>query len=112
MSTLFKQNIYKLLSVVVKTNLEIIFDTDLDICNIIKLFFSDYVIFLTSKYFFFNFDIFCLKKNLLQYFDKYDVVYLNYTNKNKIINLINIINNFIKNSDTNNKNKFMNILIQ
>ena len=43
-----KQNIYKLLSVVVKTNLEIIFDTDLDICNIIKLFFSDYVIFLTS----------------------------------------------------------------
>ena len=52
MSTLFKQNIYKLLSVVVKTNLVIIFDTDLDICNIIKLFFSDYVIFLTSKYFF------------------------------------------------------------
>ena len=112
MSTLFKQNIYKLLSVVVKTNLEIIFDTDLDICNIIKLFFSDYVIFLTSKYFFFNFDIFCLKKNLLQYFDKYDVVYLNYTNKNKIINLINIINNFIKNSDINTKNKFMSLLIQ
>jgi hypothetical protein len=112
MSTLFKQNIYKLLSVVVKTNLEIIFDTDLDICNIIKLFFSDYVIFLTSKYFFYNFDIFCLKKNLLQYFDKYDVVYLNYTNKNKIINLINIINNFIKNSDINTKNKFMSLLIQ
>ena len=112
MSTSFKENIYKLLSVVVKTNLEIIFDDDIDICNIIKLFFSDYVIFLTSKYFFYNFDIFCLKKNLLQYFDKYDVIYLNYTNKNKIINLINIINNFIKNTDIHTKNKFMNILIQ
>ncbi len=41
MSTLFKQNIYKLLSVVVKTNLELIFDKDLDICNIsyVKIFF-------------------------------------------------------------------------
>lgn len=112
MSTSFKENIYKLLSIVVKTNLEIIYDDGIDICNIIKLFFSDYVIFLTSKYFFYNFDIFCLKKNLLKYFDKYDVIYLNYTNKNKIINLINIINNFIKNSDIHTKNKFMNILIQ
>ena len=37
MSTSFKENIYKLLSVVVKTNLEIIYDDDIDICNIIKL---------------------------------------------------------------------------
>jgi hypothetical protein len=52
-----------------------------------------------------------MKKNLLKYFDKYDVIYLNYSHKNKIINLINIINNFIKNSDDSSKNIFMNQLV-
>jgi len=113
MSNLFRQNIYN----IIKNNLphhdiEIINNEDIDLINVIKLFFSDYVIFLTSKYFIFNFDLFCFKKNLLKYFEKYDVVYLNYSNKNKIINLINILNLFIKNSNDKVKTSFLNILIQ
>ena len=70
-----------------------------DNLNIFKLFYSDYVIFLTAK--FFNNYWFNFKKSLLTYFDKYDVIYFNYNNKNKIIDAINSINSFIKNSGDN-----------
>ena len=73
------------------------------VIDIIKLYYSDYIIFLTNK--FFN-----LKKKLLVCFDKYNVVYFNYADKNKIINIINIINNFIKKSDNIAKNNFIDIL--
>ena len=123
MSNLFRENIYKIINENLQSltsstkdfneiNLEIIRNEEVDIYSVIKLFFSDYVIFLTSKYFFFNFDIFSFKKNLLKYFEKYDVVYLNYSHKNKIINLINILNIFIKNSSEKVKINFLNILIE
>jgi len=74
--------------------------------DIIKLIYSDYVIFLTSKFFKNNFFFNC-KKKLLKYLYKYNIVYLNYEYKNKIVNLINVINIFIKNSDNDTKNSFI-----
>ena len=80
--------------------------SEISIIDIINILYAEYTIFLTGK-FFIN-TCFNLKKNLLKYFNKYNIVYLNYEHKNKIINLINIINNFIKNSDNDTKNKLIN----
>ena len=71
-------------------------DTEINILDILKLFYYDYIIFLTDK--FFNNYWFNFKKSLLSYFDKYDVIYFNYKYKNKIINIITDINNIIKNA--------------
>ena len=81
-------------------------DSKIDILDIIKILYSDYTIFLTGKFFKNNL-YFNLKKNLLKYFNKYNIVYLNYEYKNKIINLINLINIFIKNSDNDTKNNLI-----
>jgi hypothetical protein len=84
--------------------------TEISILDIIKLLYSDYIIFLTGKYFknklYFNF-----KSNLLKYFNKYNIVYLNYEYRNKIINLINLMNVFIKNSDNNTKKNLINEIL-
>jgi len=79
---------------------------DVSILDIINILYSDYTIFLTGK-FFNNNTCFNFKKNLLKYFKKYNIVYLNYQYKNKIINLINLLNIFIKNSDNETKNNFI-----
>lgn len=65
--------------------------------EILKLYYSNYIIFLTTK--FFKTNCFAFKSSLLTYFDKYDVTYIDYNNKNKIIDGINKINMFIKKSD-------------
>jgi len=81
-------------------------DSKISILDIIKILYSDYTIFLTGKFFKNNL-CFNFKKNLLKYFNKYNIVYLNYEHKNKIINLINLINIFIKNTDNDTKNNLI-----
>jgi hypothetical protein len=67
--------------------------------DLIKLFDAEYMMFLKSKYF---------KKNaLLRFFDKYNVIYLNYVHKDKIIHTLRMINYFIKNADLVDKIKFI-----
>ena len=78
-----------------------------DILNIFKLFYSDYTIFLNNKFFSTSKYYYNFKKNLLEYFNKYNIVYFNYSEKNKIINLINLFNNFIKNSTQIDQNKLI-----
>jgi hypothetical protein len=67
--------------------------------DLIKLFDAEYMMFLKSKFF--------KKKALLEYFDKYNIVYLNYAYKEKIIYTLKMINFFIKNATTNDKIKFI-----
>ena len=95
--TKFEDIIFLSSSILKKVNLE----------NIFKLYSSDYCIFLKNKFFKNNIVCFNFKKSLLEYFDKYEVVYLNYSEKNNIINIINIINKFIENSDEKEKEKFL-----
>ena len=83
---------------------------NIKLIDIIKLYYNDYVIFLTSK--FFDLSYFNFKWKLLKYFSKYDILYFNYENKNKIRNIINIINNFIIKSDSESKNEFINEFIK
>jgi hypothetical protein len=85
-------------------NIEYLFHSDIDIISIIKLFYSDYTIFLTGKFLKNSKYLYNFKKRLLTYFNKYNIVYFNYIDKNKIVNLLNIINCFIKNSDNSSKN--------
>jgi hypothetical protein len=73
-----------------------------NINELIKLLNSEYVIFLTNRFF----SIF--KKKLLKYFDKYKILYLSYKNKDDIIHNLNILNLFIKNIENNDKHEFMN----
>jgi hypothetical protein len=75
--------------------------------HIIKILYSDYTIFLTGKFFNKN-KCFDFKKNLLTYLAKYNIVYLNYEEKDKVINILSVINNFIKNTDDKCKDEFMN----
>ena len=95
----FNNKIYN----IIKTNVNINIDDDISILDIIKLLYSDYTIFLTDK--FFNF-----KNTLLKYFNKYNIIYLKYKDKNKIIFLLNLINNFIKNANNDAKNNFISII--
>ena len=67
--------------------------------NLIKLFDAEYIMFLKSKFF--------KKKSLLDFFDKYNVVYLNYKHKDKIIYTLKMINYFIKNAHLVDKIKFI-----
>jgi hypothetical protein len=62
-----------------------------------KLFKYNYIIFLTD--YFYNF--FNIK--LLTYFNKYDVVTISYNDRENIINNLNILNNFIKDSSKKDK---------
>jgi hypothetical protein len=60
--------------------------------KLFNIFNSYYSIFLTNKFF----RKYSIKYNLiLRYFKNYDIVYLNYNNKNDIINIIDIINQII-----------------
>jgi hypothetical protein len=81
-------------------------NSEISILDIIKMLYSDYTIFLTGN-FFKNKYCFKFKKKLLKYFDKYNIVYLNYEYKNKIINFINLINIFIKNADNDTKDNLL-----
>jgi len=62
-----------------------------DINDTLKIFNSDYIIFLGNK--FFSNNCFNFRKKLLRYFDKYNITYLKYSTKNIIISIINKINN-------------------
>lgn len=57
--------------------------------DIIRLFNSEYVVFLTNKFYGF------FKRKLLKYFDKYNILYLNYDKKTDVMKELNIINNII-----------------
>jgi hypothetical protein len=84
---------------------------EINILDIFKLFYSDYIIFLTAK-FFNNKRWYMFKSSLLSYFDKYDVIYFDYNNKNKIIEIINIINTFIKNANNTIKDELIDELFK
>ena len=88
-------------------NIEYLFNSDIDAVSVIKLFYSDYTIFLTGKFLKNNKYLYNFKKRLLTYFDKYNIVYFNYSDKSKIVNLLNIINCFIKNSYYLSKNELI-----
>jgi hypothetical protein len=74
--------------------------TNINNINIISLYKYEYVIFLTNRYYSF------FKRKLLKYFDKYNILYLNYDNKSNILKEINNTNDIIKlniiNNNTNN----------
>jgi hypothetical protein len=70
--------------------------------NILKILNAKYVIFLSDK-FFAKFT----KHKVLKYFDKYDILYLNYHKKDEVLEIMNLINIFIKNASENDKNNFM-----
>lgn len=61
-----------------------------DIYETIKIINSDYIIFLSNK--FFKVSCFNFKKKLLKYFDKYNITYLKYLSKNIIFDILNTIN--------------------
>jgi hypothetical protein len=96
LNNFFKNNNVKIINNIQELNLDIF-----------KLYYADYTIFLTGKFFkksncFYNF-----KKNLLSYFDKYNILYFNFEDKDKIIYFINLINFFIKNSSDEEKEKLI-----
>ena len=96
LNNFFKNNNIKIINNIQELNL-----------NIFKLYYAEYTIFLTGKFFkksnyFYNF-----KKNLLSYFDKYNILYFNFENKDKIIYFINLINFFIKKSTDEEKEKLI-----
>ena len=64
--------------------------------NIQKLLQSEYVVFLTYKFVRYKYLRFFSSNNLLKYFNKYNVVYLHYYDKQEILNRIDIFNNDIK----------------
>lgn len=92
-----------------KVNLDYSVYKEINIKDIIKLFYSDYVIFLTNKYL--NKHFFNIKNSLLQYFTKYNIVYFDYKFKNKIMYLVNSINNLIKNGDEETKKNLKKVII-
>jgi hypothetical protein len=79
-------------------------ESKFDILNIFKIFYTEYIIFLNNKFFFIN--------NLLRYFDKYNITYFNYEDKNIILNFINILNNFLKKSSNNEKNNLIHLMFK
>ena len=92
-----------------EVNLDYSVYKEINIKDIIKLFYSDYVIFLTNKYL--NKHFFNIKNSLLQYFTKYNIVYFDYKFKNKIMYLVNSINNLIKYADEETKKNLIKIII-
>ncbi len=67
--------------------------------NVLQMLNSTYVIFLTNKYFsWFN-------RLLLKYFSKYNIIFFNYNDKDEILNILDIINYFIKHETPDNKNR-------
>lgn len=88
-----------------------IVNINIDLSDVIKLLYSDYVIFLTSKFLSNKLWIFNFKKSLLSYFDKYNILYFDYSHKNKIQYIVNILNNFIKNSNQDEKDELLNFII-
>lgn len=86
------------------------YSNDITIIDIIRIFYTDYFMFLTNNFFNKNM-IFNFKKSLLKYFDKYNVLYFNYEDKNKIINLLSIFNLFVKYSTNIEKNNFINAIL-
>ncbi len=83
---------------------------NINIFDVIKLLYNDYVIFLTSKFFYNKSFFYNFKKSLLSYFDKYNIIYFDYNYKNKIQYIINILNNFIKNSSETEKEELLYII--
>ena len=73
--------------------------------NIQKLLQSEYVIFLTYKFVKYKYLRFFSSNNLLKYFNKYNVVYLHYYDKQEILNRIDMFNNDIKLKTTLEKEK-------
>ena len=55
--------------------------------NVLKILNAEYVIFLSDK-FFSKFT----KHKVLKYFDKYDILYLNYHKKDEVLEILNLIN--------------------
>jgi len=88
-----------------------IVDININLSDVLKLYYSDYVIFLTSKFLCNKSWLFNFKKSLLSYFDKYNILYFNYCDKNKIQYIVNILNNFIKNSTQDDKDELLNFII-
>ena len=82
-----------------------------DDIDIIKFFYSDYFMFLSTRFLlkksFFNF-----KSNLLKYFDKHNVLYIDYQYKNIVINILNIFNLFIKYASILEKNEFISEILK
>jgi hypothetical protein len=79
-----------------------------ELFNILFLYVEDYSIFLTGRIFKQN--CFNLKKNLLCYFDKYNICYFQYFDKTKIINTIRFINLFIKNAKDSEKEELIKLI--
>ena len=70
--------------------------------NILKILNAEYVIFLSDK-FFSKFT----KHKVLKYFDKYDILYLNYHKKDEVLEILNLINLFIKSGNEKEKKDFL-----
>ena len=64
--------------------------------NIQRLLQSEYVVFLTYKFVRYKYLRFFSSNNLLKYFNKYNVVYLHYYDKQEILTRIDMFNNDIK----------------
>jgi len=92
----------------INDNIEYLFSSNINILDVINLLYSDYIIFLTGKFFIKNKYFYNFNKLLLKYFSKYNIIYFNFEDKNKIVNIINIINILIKDSNDNLKNQFVN----
>ena len=70
--------------------------------NVLKVLNAEYVIFLSNK-FFSKFT----KHKVLKYFDKYDILYLNYHKKDEVLEILNLINMFIKSGHEKEKKDFL-----
>jgi dsDNA-binding SOS-regulon protein len=70
--------------------------------NVLKILNAEYVIFLSDK-FFSKFT----KHKVLKYFDKYDILYLNYHKKDEVLEILNLINLFIKSGNEKEKKDFL-----
>jgi hypothetical protein len=92
----------------INDNIEYLFNSNINILDVINLLYADYIIFLTGKFFTKNKYFYNFNKLLLKYFSKYNIIYFNFEDKNKIINIINIINIFIKETEECIKNEFIN----
>ena len=71
-------------------------------CKGVKVLNAEYVIFLSDK-FFSKFT----KHKVLKYFDKYDILYLNYHKKDEVLEILNLINMFIKSGNEKEKKDFL-----
>ena len=111
----FRITIHKIISMSLKKddqkknidlkNIDLLLNKNINIINIIKLYYGDYLIFLAGTFFkkgilskignYVNIS----SNKLLKYFDKYEFVYFNYLEKNQIMCVIEIINNFIRYSN-------------